>query len=93
LHADPNMAKFGGFDRPILHGLCTYGFAGRAILKSACGGEPTKLRSFGARFAGVVFPGDTLTTRGWKAGDGKYVVTVATQEGKTVLSNAIAEVG
>ena len=87
------MAKFGGFDRPILHGLCTYGFAGRAILKSACGGDPTKLRSFGARFAGVVFPGDTLTTRGWKVADGQYVVTVTTQEGKTVLSNAIAEVG
>ena len=50
-----------------------------------------KLRSFGARFAGVVFPGDTLTTRGWKVGDGQYVVTVTTQEGKSVLSNAIAE--
>jgi acyl dehydratase len=92
LHADPNMAKFGGFDRPILHGLCTYGHAGRAILRGACGGDPSKLRSFGARFAGVVFPGDTLTTRGWKTGDGKYVVTVTTQEGKVVLSNAIAEV-
>ena len=56
LHADPNMAKFGGFDRPILHGLCTYGYAGRAILKGACGGDPTKLRSFGARFAGVGLP-------------------------------------
>jgi acyl dehydratase len=92
LHADPSMAKFGGFDRPILHGLCTYGFAGRAILKSACGNDPAKLKSFAARFAGVVFPGDTLTTRGWKVGDGKYVVTVTTQEGKVVLSNAIAEV-
>lgn len=93
LHADPGMAKFGGFDRPILHGLCTYGHAGRAVLKGACGGDPARLRSFGARFAGVVFPGDTLTTRGWKVGDGKYVVTVTTQEGKLVLSNAIAEVG
>jgi len=92
LHADPNMAKFGGFDRPILHGLCTYGFAGRAILERACGGDPGKLRSFGARFAGVVFPGDTLTTRGWKLGDGRYAVTVTTQEGKLVLSNAVAEV-
>ena len=92
LHADPNMAKFGGFDRPILHGLCTYGHAGRAILRGACGGDPSKLRSFGARFAGVVFPGDTLTTRGWKTGDKQYVVTVTTQEGKVVLSNAIAEI-
>ena len=92
LHADPNMAKFGGFDRPILHGLCTYGFAGRALLRGACGGDPARLRSFGARFAGVVFPGDTLTTRGWKDGDSRYLVTVTTQEGKLVLSNAVAEV-
>jgi acyl dehydratase len=93
LHADPNMAKFGGFDRPILHGLCTYGFAGRAVLKGACGGDVGKLKSFFARFAGVVFPGDTLTTRGWNVGDGKWIVTVATQEGKQVLSNAVAEIG
>lgn len=93
LHADPNMAKFGGFDRPILHGLCTFGHAGRAILRGACGGDPAKLRSFGARFAGVVFPGDTLTTRGWKTGASSYVVTTTTQEGKVVLSNAIAEIG
>jgi acyl dehydratase len=92
LHVDPNMAKFGGFERPILHGLCTYGFAGRALLAGACGGEPARLRSFGARFAGVVFPGDTLTTRGWRVGDGRYVVTVTTQAGKLVLSNASAEV-
>jgi acyl dehydratase len=91
LHADPNMAKFGGFDRPILHGLCTFGHAGRAILKGACGGDPSKLKSFGARFAGVVFPGDTLTTRGWREGE-HYIVTTATQEGKVVLSNAIAEI-
>jgi acyl dehydratase len=92
LHADPNMAKLGGFDRPILHGLCTFGFAGRALLKGACDGDPQRLRSFGARFAGVVFPGDTLTTRGWKVADKRYVVTVSTQDGRTVLSNAIAEV-
>jgi acyl dehydratase len=92
LHADPNMAKFGGFDRPILHGLCTFGFAGRAILAKACGGDATKLKSFGARFAGVVFPGDTLTTRGWKVADKQYVVTVSTQENKVVLSNATVEV-
>jgi acyl dehydratase len=92
LHADPNMAKLGGFDRPILHGLCTFGHAGRAILRGVCGGDATRLRSFGARFSGVVFPGDTLTTRGWKTADGTYVVTTTTQENKVVLSNAIAEV-
>lgn len=92
LHADPMFSKMGGFDRPILHGLCTFGHAGRAILRGACGGAASKLKSFGARFSGVVFPGDTLTTRGWKNSDGSYVVTTATQESKVVLSNAIAEV-
>jgi acyl dehydratase len=93
LHADPQMAKLGGFDRPILHGLCTFGFAGRAILKGVCEGNPERLKTFGARFAGVVFPGDTLTTRGWKIDGHRYVITTSTQEGKQVLSNAIAEVG
>jgi acyl dehydratase len=92
LHADPAMAKFGGFDRPILHGLCTYGFAGRAVLRGACGGDLARFRSFAARFAGVVFPGDTLTTRGWDVGDGRWVITVTQQDGRQVLSNAIAEV-
>jgi acyl dehydratase len=87
------MAKFGGFDRPILHGLCTFGFAGRAILNSVCEGNPDRLKAFGARFAGVVFPGDTLTTRGWKIDGQRYVITTSTQEGKQVLSNAVAEVG
>ena len=92
LHASPQFAKMGGFDRPILHGLCTYGFAGRAVLKHACGGDPRRLKTFAARFAGVVFPGDTLTTQGWQIEPGRWVVQVKTQEGKIVLSNALAEV-
>ena len=92
LHASPQFAKMGGFDRPILHGLCTYGFAGRAVLKHACGGDPKRLKTFAARFAGVVFPGDTLTTQGWQVEPGKWVVEAKTQEGKVVLSNAIAEI-
>ena len=92
LHASPQFAKMGGFDRPILHGLCTYGFAGRAVLKHACGGDPKRMKSFAARFAGVVFPGDTLTTQGWQIAPGRWVVQVKTQEGKLVLSNALAEV-
>jgi acyl dehydratase len=92
LHASPQMAKMGGFDKPILHGLCTYGHAGRAVLEGACGGDPAKLKSFAARFSGVVFPGDTLTTRGWKVEPGKYIVQVAQQDGKVVISNSVAEV-
>jgi acyl dehydratase len=92
LHADPAMAKLGGFDRPILHGLCTFGHAGRAVVAKACGGDPARLRSFGARFAGVVFPGDTLTTRGWKTDDKHYIVTVTTQDSRTVLSHGQVEI-
>ncbi len=92
LHASPQFAAMGGFDRPILHGLCTYGHAGRAILHSVCGGDPARFKSFAARFASVVFPGDTIITEGWKEKPGRYVVRASTQEGKTVLSNAIAEV-
>jgi len=91
LHASPQFAKMGGFDRPILHGLCTFGHAGRAVLKHACGNDPKRMKSFAARFAGVVFPGDTLTTEGWQVEPGKWVVQTKTQEGKLVLSNSIAE--
>jgi acyl dehydratase len=92
LHASPQFAKMGGFDRPILHGLCTYGHAGRAVLKHAAGGDPKRMKSFFARFSGVVFPGDTLTTEGWNLGNGKYFISTKTQDGKQVLSNAVAEI-
>jgi acyl dehydratase len=92
LHADPDFAKIAGFDRPILHGLCTYGHAGRAILKSACGGDPAKLESFSARFSGTVYPGDTIVTEGWQTEKGKYLVRCTTQTGAVVLSNATATV-
>jgi acyl dehydratase len=93
LHIDPDFAKLGGLDRPILHGLCSYGHAGRSILQSVCGGDPGRFKSFSARFTGVVFPGDTLTTDGWKAGEGRYIIQTKTQDGRVVLGNAVAEVG
>jgi acyl dehydratase len=92
LHASPQMAKVAGFDRPILHGLCTYGHAGRAVLKRACGGDPARLKKFAARFSGVVMPGDTLTTRGWQIAPGAFAITTSTQDGKVVISNSLAEV-
>jgi len=92
LHADPDFAKMAGFDRPILHGLCTYGHAGRAVLRFACGGDPAKFESFSARFSGTVYPGDTIVTEGWKTEKGKYLVRCTTQAGAVVLSNATATV-
>lgn len=91
LHISPPFAKMGGFDRPILHGLCTYGYAGRAVLEHACGNDPRRLVSFAARFAGVVFPGDTLTTEGWQVAPGQWVLRTKTQDDRVVLSNALAE--
>jgi acyl dehydratase len=93
LHADPGFAKMAGFEKPIFHGLGTFGFAGRAVLKAACGGDPARLKAFGARFSGPVLPGDTLTTRGWKTDDRRYVVTVSNQAGKAVLTQGTAEIG
>ncbi|MGE0869244.1 MAG: MaoC/PaaZ C-terminal domain-containing protein [Kofleriaceae bacterium] len=92
IHVSPKIAKMAGFERPILHGLCTYGHAGRAVLHNACGGDPSKLRSFGARFTGNVLPGDTLTTRGWKVAPNKHLIRVETQNGTTVIDNCVAEV-
>ncbi len=92
LHIFPPFAAAGGFDRPILHGLCTYGFAARAVLARLCDGDPARLARFFARFTGVVFPGDTLTTSGWKLADGSYFIEVQTQDGRTVLGQSLAHV-
>ncbi len=65
LHSDPAVAALAGFDRPILHGLCTFGFAGRALLNVLCDGDPARFGGMSGRFAKPGFPGDTLTTRIW----------------------------
>lgn len=91
LHLDPDFARMGGFPRPILHGLCTYGYAARAIVLSACDGDPARLKEFRARFSGVVYPGDTLVTEGWRDQSGSYIVRSRTDRG-VVLSHAYAEI-
>ena len=65
LHSDPAFAARAGFPTPILHGLCTYGFTGRALLHALCDGNPARLRTMEARFSKPVFPGDTLTVSMW----------------------------
>jgi acyl dehydratase len=69
LHSDPSFAAMGGFDRPILHGLCSYGFTGRALLHTRCGGDPARFRHVEARFASPVVPGDALTISMWDVAD------------------------
>jgi acyl dehydratase len=76
LHADPAFAASVGFDRPILHGLCTFGFMVRHIVKGACGGDPARLRSFEGQFRRPVWPGDTLVTEGWLVRPGLMAVRV-----------------
>jgi len=69
LHADPAFAKAAGFPRPILHGLCTYGTACRAVLKTAVGYDHSKIKGFDVRFSSPVFPGETIITDMWKDGN------------------------
>jgi acyl dehydratase len=68
LHAEPAAAKAAGFDRPILHGLGTFGVSGHALLKTMCGYDPARLRSFSGRFSAPVFPGETIRTEMWRDG-------------------------
>ncbi|MFZ0930808.1 MAG: MaoC/PaaZ C-terminal domain-containing protein [Syntrophobacteraceae bacterium] len=89
LHLDPNFAKMGGFSRPILHGLCTYGHAVRAIVLNVCDGDAARFKEFRARFSGVVYPGDTLVTEGWKDKGSRYLIRSRTGRG-VVLSHAYA---
>ena len=69
LHSDPDFADAAGFPKPILHGLCTYGFACRAVLQTICDYDHTKLKSFDARFSSPVFPGETIITDMWVDGN------------------------
>jgi acyl dehydratase len=88
LHSDPTFAKRAGFDRPILHGLCTYGFTGRALLHSLCGSDPARFGTMRSRFSKPTMPGDTLTISVWDIGDrspGAYRFRTATQRGETVI--------
>ncbi len=77
LHTDPAFAAMGGFDTPILHGLCSYGFTGRALLHAVCGSDPANFRHIEGRFASPVIPGDALTIRTWSIGDGKSLFTTS----------------
>jgi len=85
LHVDPKFAARGGFDRPILHGLCTYGVTGRALLHALCGSDPARFGSMYGRFSRPVWPGDTLTISIWETGDGAALFQTARPDGTVVI--------
>lgn len=93
LHADPAFAAFAGFEKPILHGLCTFGITAKAVVDHALDGDSAQLGSFKARFTGHVFPGETLITRIWVDDDKLVVETETKERGTKVLANAAATVG
>jgi acyl dehydratase len=92
LHADPKAAAAGGFKTPILHGLCTYGVAGRAILKACCGNDPSRLKSLQVRFSSPVFPGETIRTELWQDGATVSFRARVLERDVVVLNNGLATV-
>ncbi|CAN5380479.1 dehydrogenase [soil metagenome] len=88
LHSDPGFASAAGFPKPILHGLCTYGMAAKAITDALLDGDAAAVGSYSARFAGVVFPGETLQVNLWKV-DGRFIANVVapSRDDAAVLSD------
>jgi len=90
LHSDPAFAKGAGFPAPILHGLCTYGTVCGAVVNNVLGGDVTSVADYGVKFAGVVFPGETLRTRVWDEGDRLLITaSVADRDDAPALGNVV----
>eukprot|EP01121_Diplochlamys_sp_Union-15-3_P002305 TRINITY_DN1200_c0_g1_i1.p1 TRINITY_DN1200_c0_g1~~TRINITY_DN1200_c0_g1_i1.p1 ORF type:complete len:312 (-),score=47.97 TRINITY_DN1200_c0_g1_i1:35-970(-) len=91
LHAYPAFAQSVGFQRPILHGLCSYGFAARAIIKHWCDNDVQRFKSIRVRFASPVYPGETLVTKMWQESETKIIFEVSVKErNQVVIANAAA---
>jgi acyl dehydratase len=87
LHSDPGFASAAGFPKPILHGLCTYGIGAKALVDEFLDGDVSRVASYGARFAGVLYPGETLKANVWKDGDRLLaVLTAPSRDDAVVLS-------
>ena len=87
LHADPVVARAAGFDAPILHGLCTLGIAGHAVLRSYCDYDPARFTSIRLRFSAPVYPGESIRTEMWRDGDVVSFRSLAPARNVTVLNN------
>ncbi|MFD9305225.1 MaoC/PaaZ C-terminal domain-containing protein [Streptomyces sp. NPDC060048] len=94
LHADPEFAKLAGFDQPILHGLCSYGMTLKAVVDTVLDGDVSRVRAYRTRFAGIVFPGETLRIRMWQE-PGRVLVSVSAvdRDDAPVLADTVVEHG
>tara|TARA_B110000438_G_scaffold148377_1_gene142907 strand:- start:587 stop:1423 length:837 start_codon:yes stop_codon:yes gene_type:complete len=88
LHSDPSFSAMGGFEKPILHGLCTYGFTGRGLLNALCDGDAARFKSMNARFSKPVIPGDTLTVSMWVDGS-EALFRTTNQDGDVVIDQGV----
>jgi acyl dehydratase len=95
LHADPEFAARAGFGRPVLHGLCTYGSTLKTVVDTLLDGDVTRVREYRTRFAGVVYPGETLRVRMWRAGDGvvRAAVSAVERDDAAVLADTVVRHG
>jgi acyl dehydratase len=92
LHTDPSFAAAGGFPKPILHGLCSYGFTGRGLLHLLCDSDPAKFHHIEARFASPVMPGEALTVKAWETGAGEAVFTTSVGD-RVVIDQGLLRYG
>ena len=89
LHSDPSFSALGGFDTPILHGLCTWGFTGRALLHGLCDGDSGRFKSMNSRFSKPVIPGDELTISMWTVGENQALFRTTNQNGDAVIDQGV----
>ncbi|MEL7156286.1 MAG: MaoC/PaaZ C-terminal domain-containing protein [Actinomycetota bacterium] len=93
LHSDKQFSDVGGFPKPILHGLCTYGFTGRMLLHNLADSDPEKFRGMEGRFSSPVLPGESLTVNMWDDGDGHHIFQTLGGDGRVVLDNGGVDIG
>lgn len=93
LHADPGVARKAGFARPILHGMCTYGVVGYAVVQAMCAGDPSRLRTLAGRFSAPAFPGERIQVQMWREPGGVALRASVPDRSAVVFDNGFAELG
>lgn len=87
VHADPKVAARAGFSRPILHGLCTFGMIGRALVDTVCAGDPARLKELHGRFSAPIYPGETIAVELWREAEGGVLLRAKSAERDVVIFN------